>query len=59
MGTHSFPKGQGTLFTGIYIYIHVSILVHSYIYMGSLCCMCLHFLICCTGRSHICNASQI
>ena len=23
LGTHSFPKGQGTLFTGIYIYIYI------------------------------------
>ena len=33
LGTHSFPKGQGTLFTGIYI--HVYIYIYVYINLGT------------------------
>ena len=34
LGTHSFPKGQGTLFTGIYILYIIIIYIYIYIYIN-------------------------
>ena len=38
LGIHSFPKGHGTLFTSIYIYI--SNLVYNYIPIRGVCVVC-------------------